>query len=131
MKLKRAIVVMFLFILIVAACDNTTENKEDFLGEVVEVEIELEPETPRVNTDTTIKAIVTQGKDKVNDANEVIFEVWKEGQEDHEMIEASNQGDGIYSITKQFKTEGNYFVVSHVTARDMHVMPRKAYTVAK
>ena len=112
-----------------AACGSTNNNQNtngnnDEVPSMVEVEIKL-PEKVEPNEEVKMEALVTQGEEKVDDAHEVKFEVWKQGQEaDHEMVEATNDGSGIYSITKTFEEEGYYFVVAHTTARDMHVMPR-------
>ncbi|WP_223700914.1 FixH family protein [Sutcliffiella deserti] len=120
-------------ILMTTACGNTSNNQESGTGDgiptIVEVEILL-PESIEPNEEVKIEALVTQGEEKVQDANEVMFEVWQQGQEvDHEMIEATNDGSGIYSFTKTFEEEGIYYIVAHTTARDMHVMPRIEVTV--
>lgn len=123
-----------LSLMLLAACgsSNNNENKSGNMDEVpsmVEVEIKL-PETIELNEEVKLEALVTQGDENVEDANEVTFEVWKQGQEaDHEMLEANNDGEGIYSISKTFEEEGFYYVVAHTTARDMHVMPREEVTV--
>ena len=46
-----------------------------------------------------------------------------------EMIKATHEKDGVYSIRKTFKEAGIYYVQTHVTARDMHVMPKKQFLV--
>ncbi|MCM3164354.1 MULTISPECIES: hypothetical protein [Bacillaceae] len=43
---------------------------------------------------TIIEARVTYGKDNVQDVK-VDFEVWEDGEKDHEMINDENKGDGI------------------------------------
>lgn len=120
--------------MILAACGSTNNNEntngnKDEVPSMVEVEIKL-PEAVEPNQEVKIEALVTQGEENVDDASEVKFEVWKQGQEaDHEMVVASNDGSGIYSIMKTFEEEGFYYVVAHTTARDMHVMPRVELTV--
>lgn len=120
--------------MMLAACGSTNNNEhtngsKDEVLSMVEVKIKL-PEAVEPNEEVKIEALVTQGEENVDDAHEVKFEVWKQGQEaDHEMVEATNDGSGIYSITKTFEEEGFYYVVAHTTARDMHVMPRVELTV--
>jgi hypothetical protein len=130
--MKKILVALILFGGIVAGCSNETDNtkqKEETPSlEFVEVSIQT-PEQINLNEEIQIKAIVTQGKDQVDDANEVKFELWKVGQEEHEKIEAQNDGKGIYSIKKTFSENGNYAVIAHVTARSMHSMPKKEFTV--
>ena len=131
MKLKHFFV-LALLLMFLTACNSGTNNnensKENEMPQMVEVEILL-PENIEPNEEVTIQARVTQGDEMVDDASEVMFEVWQRGQEeDHDMIEGTNDGDGIYSFTKSFE-EGFYFVVAHTTARDLHVMPRDEFTV--
>ena len=78
-----------------------------------------------------IEAVVTQGKENVEDANKVEFEIRKSGQETNEKIIGKHQGNGIYSINKTFQEAGDYSIIAHVTARDMHNMPKKEFTVVQ
>jgi hypothetical protein len=127
--------IAFLFLsllLVMVGCgkENESQSSNQAGGppEIIEVVIAT-PETINVNEEVTLKATVTQGDDKVDDANEVKFEVWKIGQEEHEKIEATNDGNGVYSIHKTFTEDGYYSVIAHVTARSMHSMPKKDFTV--
>ncbi|WP_407271003.1 FixH family protein [Radiobacillus sp. PE A8.2] len=132
MKLKRlAWFISIALITFVAACGNNQNSEEENqeIPEIVEVDIQVDPEHPELNEEVTISALVTQGDENVDDAQEVMFEVWKDGQEDHEMIEASHDENGVYAISKSFDEAGNYTVISHVTARDMHTMPNIDFTV--
>lgn len=120
-----------LLVLALAACSGAKDNGKssgDDLPKMVEVSILL-PEKIEPNVETEIKAHVTQDGKNVEDANEVKFEIFKNGDKEHEMIEAKHAGDGIYSIKKTFADEGHYVVISHVTARDMHNMPKKEFVV--
>jgi hypothetical protein len=131
--MKRMMAGIILVIGLMAGCSgqNGSKQQEDSSKpqEMLEVAIEIVPETINPNEEVKIKAIVTQGKEKVPDANEVKFEIAKQGQEKHELIEAKNEGKGVYSINKVFPEAGQYSVTSHVTARDMHSMPNKEFTV--
>nr|WP_281419761.1 FixH family protein [Evansella tamaricis] len=90
----------------------------------MDVELSM-PEEGDPDTEIVIQALVTQGEEKVNDASEVIFEIWKQGQkEESEFVDATEPiGDGVYEITYIFTEEYIYFVQPHVTARGMHMMP--------
>ncbi|WP_404469918.1 FixH family protein [Sutcliffiella horikoshii] len=131
---KLTLFFSLLSLMMLAACGSTNNNENtngnnDEIPSMVEVEIKF-PEAVEPNEEVKVEALVTQGEENVDDAHEVKFEIWKQGQEaDHEMVEATNDGSGIYSITKTFEEEGFYYIVAHTTARDMHVMPRVELTV--
>ncbi|MED3563952.1 FixH family protein [Bacillus xiapuensis] len=132
--MKKFFIGFVVLIGLLAGCSDqsglNTSNSSDTPQEV-KVAIKFVPETITANQNAKIEAIVTQGKEKVSDADEVKFEIWKSGQDKHEMLNAKNEGKGIYSITKTFKDEGQYYVTAHVTARDMHTMPNQKFTVEK
>lgn len=104
------------------------ESKEESLPEMVDVEIVL-PQVINKGETVPLKARITQGKEHVNDADSVQFEIWKEGQETHEKLDAKNTESGIYAIQKSFSEAGKYTIIAHVTARDMHNMPKMEFIV--
>ncbi|MFD2443015.1 FixH family protein [Bacillus sp. CGMCC 1.16607] len=127
--MKKLIVALILLIGVIAGCSSKKEEQQAEPSlEIIEVNIQI-PETINPNEEAVIQAVVTQGKEKVDDANEVKFEIEKVGQQEHEMLEAKNEGKGVYSINKTFTENGKYIVTSHVTARGMHSMPNKEFTV--
>lgn len=108
-------------------CNNQEEQNEEV--QFIEVDIQV-PDKIEPNESVELGALVTLGDEKVEDAQEVKFEIWEQGQEtEHEMIPGKHAGDGLYMITKSFGKDGVYYVVAHVTARDMHNMPRKEVIV--
>jgi hypothetical protein len=110
---------------------NSTNGSNNVdIPEIIEVTIKV-PQKIELNQEINIQSVVTQGDETVSDASEVVFEVWESGSDDHEMIDASNEGNGVYSINKTFIKEGIYYVVSHVTARDMHSMPKEEIVVGQ
>ncbi|SFA80620.1 MULTISPECIES: FixH family protein [unclassified Bacillus (in: firmicutes)] len=132
MKFKILGIVMFVFFLAACSSNEDHSNHKNHNAqnlELIDVEVKLTPETLKANEEVKIEAVVTQGKEKVADAKEVKFEIWQSGQEDHEMLKAKNDGKGIYSISKTFTEDGQYFVTAHVTARGLHAMPKKEITV--
>ncbi|EJW15682.1 FixH family protein [Paenibacillus alvei] len=94
---------------------------------MIKVELQV-PKEVKSNEAATISARVTQDDKAVDDADKVEFELWMDGEE-HEMIEGKPVKDGTYQFEKTFKKAGTYTVISHVTARDMHSMPKKQFTV--
>ncbi|QCJ44665.1 hypothetical protein FAY30_23795 [Bacillus sp. S3] len=134
MKHKSLLILFIVSIMAIAAGCGTSKEKDTSsqnqqAPEMVDVGLKINPENPQPNKEVTFSATVTQGKEKVDDADEVTFEIWKDGQEKHDKIQGEHKGDGVYSITKSFPEAGKYFVISHVTARDMHNMPKKEFTV--
>ena len=87
-------------------------------------------EKVEVNETVVMEAVVTQGVEKVEDASEVVFEVWEEGKKtESEMIESANEKEGLYRAETSFDHDGIFHIQVHVTARDMHVMPKREVTV--
>ncbi|MCM3570535.1 FixH family protein [Neobacillus mesonae] len=134
MKYKSLLMLVIASIMIIAAGCGTAKEKDTGSQNqeppaMIEVALKINPENPEPNKEATISATVTQADEKVDDADEVTFEIWKDGQEKHDKIPGEKKGDGVYSIKKSFSEAGKYFVISHVTARDMHNMPQKEFTV--
>ena len=132
--MKKFLIGLFLLVGMLTGCSNQSGSQESGNNQVpkmVEVSIKTIPQTIIINKSAKIEAIVTQGNEKVADAIEVKFEIWKSGQNKHEMLEGKNAGNGVYSINRTFQADGKYFVTAHVTARDMHVMPNQEFTVRK
>ncbi|MBS4209296.1 FixH family protein [Bacillus sp. FJAT-50079] len=130
MKKIRWFVFISILTLVLAACGSNENNSgEEDVPEILEVEL-ITPEVADVGETVLLQSIVTQGEEKVTDADEVEFEVWEEGKkEEGEMLEAKNNQDGTYEVDKAFDHDAIYHVQVHVTARGMHVMPKKTITV--
>jgi hypothetical protein len=128
----KKIVFLIVSVLVAAlsACGNDGGNSQNQeVPELLEVEINLPEGNPEIGEEITLEAYVSQGGEAVEDADEVKFEVLKQGETDSEMIEGEHQSDGNYTGKMIFETEGVYEVTAHVTARDMHNMPKKEVTV--
>jgi len=95
---------------------------------MVDVDLSIKPNPGELGKPVTFEAKVTQGKDQVEDA-EVIFEIWRAKNDNHEKVEIKHSKNGIYRLEKSFNQEGTYYIISHVTARDMHNMPKKEFVV--
>lgn len=117
-------------LLSIAACSSSTSTSLE-QPELVQVEVRTVQETLQPGRAILVEAKVTQGTEKVEDAQEVKFEIWKKDQDKRETITASHWQDGVYRIKTMFPEDGVYHVIAHVTARDMHVMPQKELIVGK
>ncbi|NBI28960.1 FixH family protein [Chengkuizengella marina] len=136
MKSLKLISILLIVAIVLVSCSNETLESEDNKGmesmdntmeeslSLLEVEIKTASESVEVGSEVSFEAIVSQGNQPVEDANEVKFEIRMNGQEDEsEMIYGQHQGEGVYTIQKTFNQQGIYTIISHVTARDMHNMP--------
>jgi hypothetical protein len=118
---------------LLAACGTAEEEANEESGAVGVDEINMEqleaeieaPESLDPGDEAELKVLVTQGEEVVDDASEVLFEIWEAGsKEESDMIEAELPGEeGWYSVAYDFENEAVYHIQPHTTARGMHVMP--------
>ncbi|MFY0546265.1 FixH family protein [Brevibacillus sp. H7] len=125
--MKKLVMIVIAGLLLLAGC-GTEEQSFEPAGPI-EVALSIQPEAPTLHENATFSVTVTQNGALVDDAKEVKFELWKEGQEPHEMLPAQPQGQGVYSVQKAFAEPGTYYVMYHVTARDFHSMKKQTFTV--
>ncbi|MBU8772652.1 FixH family protein [Cytobacillus oceanisediminis] len=123
--MRKAIFLFACAVFLLAGCSKENDAAEK-VPELLEVSVNI-PEVIQVNQEAVIQAAVTQGEEKVEDANEVKFEVKKAGQDTSEEMIGEHQGKGVYSISTTFQEAGTYSVTAHVTARGMHNMPTKEF----
>ncbi|MGD6965390.1 FixH family protein [Rossellomorea vietnamensis] len=129
---------MIISIVLLGACGSKENNHEEHgdghsgeEGGLTAISADLSvPDTAEPGETVEFSTHVTQGEENITDATEVEYEIWKEGQkEDSEMIEAENHEDGHYTAEKTFDEDGVYHVQVHVTANDMHTMPKTQIAV--
>lgn len=125
---------LFLFILILGTLVACT--KEDDIPtevappEALEVELTVTEKSVEIGEPVEMEALVTQGDEKIEDADEVVYEIWEEGkQDDGEKIDLVNEKEGLYTAETSFDHEGIFHIQVHVTARGLHTMPKKTVTV--
>lgn len=128
MKKVMILVISFLLLGVVSACSNETKKTNE-IPQMLNVELSVKPDKIKPNEPVTFEAKVTQDNKPVNDADEVVFEIWRANAAQHEKIEIKHPKNGIYSLKKTFSEEGTYYIISHVTARNMHNMPKKEFIV--
>ncbi|MFX3623876.1 MAG: FixH family protein [Ectobacillus sp.] len=128
--MKKLWIAIYFSVLLLAGCSGQNHNGHtNELPQEVKVEVQTKPETIKAHEKTEIQAIVTQDGNRVENADDVKFEIWKDGNENHETIEAKHKGNGVYFIEKEFGEDGIYHIIAHTNARDMHVMPEVKVTV--
>lgn len=126
-----------LCIAVLAACSNDEKHEahenhaKQESKEVAPLTVDLTiPEHVEKGKATEIKALVKHGKEKVDDADEVMFEIIKDGDSKNSVKETIKEGkDGVYTLKYTFKEDGNYNIISHVTAFNQHTMPNKEVTI--
>lgn len=128
--MKRTIFIIFLSLLCLAATACGSETTETSASSApLEASMRIEPAEPTAGQSVTFAVQVTQDGKAVDDAREVKFEWWKDGDEKHVTIPATLQKDGIYTAEQPIADPGSYFVYYHVTARDFHNMKKVPFTV--
>lgn len=113
----------------VAACNSNAQKKNEDELSFLEVDLSILPEQAEVNENVLFQAVVTYGDAPVTDADEVEFEIWHEQAAETEKIAVEHSQDGIYKLEKTFTEEGTYYVYAHVTAEDLHTMPKKEFVI--
>jgi hypothetical protein len=121
------LLVSLLGILLLTACGQD----EEVVPQFTDVKLSVNPEKGAVNEPVTIEAKVTYGDEEVTDADEVLFEIWRAHDEEHEKLEIKHAENGVYRLETSFDREGTYYVISHVTARDMHNMPKTEFVIGE
>lgn len=125
---------LIISILVLSACGTSDESKNSTSGEVIKpIEVNLTiPDKADIGETVKLEVAVTQAGEAVEDADEVEFEVWKDGAQDKsKLLKSEHEGKGVYTADITFEENAVYFVQSHVTARDMHTMPKTQITVGK
>lgn len=125
--------IMIMVVAALAACgnkeDDTLKETPELLPLVAKLTVTNEVE---VDGKVEMSTVVTYGDDFVDDANEVIYEVWEEGKKSEStMIESKNAGEGVYTAETSFAYDGIFNIQVHVTAKGSHTMPKEQVIVGE
>jgi hypothetical protein len=116
------------FGLILAACAPEKEVPSS-PPEPIEAVLDV-PKGADVGKEVIISTTVTQDGKPVDHADEVKYEIWKDGyKETSEMLDAVSKNDGVYTVSKTFNEKAVYHIQVHVTARGLHTMPKSSLSV--
>lgn len=131
-KLGWILFIYAVCLLVLSACGQSEQPGSQMLRpQMIDVDLNV-PEQVDVGELVTIEATVTLESEPVENADEVIYEIWEQGKRtEAERIEGMHRGNGVYAIDYTFDQNGVYYVVSHVTLREMHNMPRKRIIVGE
>ncbi|AZS14982.1 FixH family protein [Paenibacillus lutimineralis] len=128
-----SVLLFALVLIVISGCgDKKSGNHTDNMAmEPIQVRLQVNPTEIQAGEKVRFEAKVTQQGETVDDAKEVMFEIWKDGdtEDQHSKVTVKSAGEGTYVLEKTFKEAGNYQVISHVTARDQHSMPSEKFTV--
>ena len=127
---------MLLAGLTLAACsDEEGGDHEDMnhdspsSDEIRSLEVDLQaPESIQSGEAAEFTAHVTSNEEDVSDADQVMFEVLQ-GEESMEMVEVEHTENGEYVFEYTFEEPGEYSVIAHVDAYQLHTMPEESVTV--
>lgn len=99
--------------------------------QAIEVHLQVNPTEVLRGEKVKFEAKVTYNDEDVNDAKEVMFEFWRDGDDEdqHAKVTVESAGNGMYVLEQAFQEAGTYHVISHVTAKDQHSMPSADFTV--
>jgi hypothetical protein len=90
------------------------------------------PESFSENKEETIKVVLTQDGKKVEGADFVHFEIWKQdGSLNYSMEQAEEVGNGSYSLSKNFDSDGLYYIKVHASNDGSIIMPQKQFIVGE
>lgn len=112
-----------LLISVLAACGS--DEAKDNLEELPTLDVEFDvPEKAELDETIALEVFVTYDDEPEDDAD-VVFEVWESGQQDEsEMLDGMNQGEGIYTVDYTFENEAVYEMYAHTDAEGLHTMPK-------
>lgn len=118
-------------LLLLAACATGEADSPGAGDQVKEVMVAFNTETQADPAEQVVLSVtLTQGDETVEDADEVVYEVWESGDRGNsEMISAEHTENGVYEAETSFEQEGLYYMQAHTTARSLHVMPKQEITV--
>ncbi|WP_428908397.1 FixH family protein [Niallia sp. Krafla_26] len=126
------IFLLFIGIGLLAACSQPKEvANEETMPAFLDVQLTVDLQNGQKNEPVLFQAKVTYGEKPVTGADEVVFEIWRAQDDNHEKIEIEHKENGIYELEKSFDEEGTYYIIAHVTAENMHNMPKEEFVIGQ
>ncbi|MFS0750853.1 FixH family protein [Oceanobacillus sp. 1P07AA] len=135
MKKNKALFIVSVLFLFLAACSQNEEdnnaNDENLDDVIPELTVDFDiPEQVEKGETIDLTAHVTYDGVPVEDADEVLFEVWTQGNSDQSVeLEGKHQENGTYTASFTFEEEEVYEMYAHTTAEAIHSMPFKTVIV--
>jgi hypothetical protein len=131
-KKNVCILLLSIYSLSLSAC-SLEENVEHLYREEKPLEAEIViPDSFSEDKQEIIEVILTQDGKKVEGADFVHFEIWKQdGSLHYSMEEAVEVGKGMYLLRKNFDSHGLYYIKIHAGNNGSIIMPTKQFTVGE
>lgn len=133
--IKKIAMLLFTITLLFGCGSDKVENKEEQPSNTGEISLEMlditfsiTPEVTKKGETATFSSIIFKKGTAVDNAK-VEFEVWLDGNDQHETIPAVHAGQGKYTAEKTFEADGSYKVIVHVTTPELHQMIEKTFDV--
>lgn len=134
---KKLFFILIALITVLASCSNneadTAEEDDTDSQELSVLEVDFDvPEHVEVGETIDLTAHVSFEEEPVEDAHEVLFEVWTQGHADDSVeLEGVHQENGTYTASFTFEEEAVYEMYAHTTAKEQHVMPLETVIVGE
>ncbi|MCR8845328.1 FixH family protein [Paenibacillus sp. SC116] len=131
---KITVGIMLALVLVnVSACTaNTETQKKQHVSSQLNAEI-ITPESIALKQETVLQVSLTNQNEPVTKADLVHFEIWDakngRGKEGSQMLPAEHDKDGLYTVKATFEQKGVYYVQTHISVGEQHVMPKKQLIV--
>ena len=132
MKNNLFVLLICLTGLLLSAC-SLKEDAAKLYKKETPLEADMEISSPLKADETAIiKVTLTQNGEKVENADYVHFDIWKQDSSIKiSMEEAKNEGNGIYSVSQKIDSEGLYFVKLHASNNNSIIMPQQQFVVGE
>ncbi len=132
MKNRIQLVLVLILSLFLGAC-SLKEDAADLYQKEIPLEAEIIiPETFSNDSQENIEVVLTQGGKKVENADYVHFEIWKQDRSLHyDMEQANDVGNGSYTLSKDFDSNGLYYIKVHASNNGSMIMPQKQFVVGE
>ncbi|WP_134699496.1 FixH family protein [Ammoniphilus sp. YIM 78166] len=135
MKISKFIFLPFILVFFLTACSLNSLDEEavNYFKKETPLQVDLIVSQPiTLNETQTIKAILMQNGETVAGLNDVQFILWKKDSlGSQQAINASNDGNGEYSVEKIFTEQGVFYVKVLATSKGSTVMPTKQFIVGE
>ncbi|MDN4495251.1 FixH family protein [Ureibacillus aquaedulcis] len=118
--------------LLLSAC-SLKEDAADLYKKESPLEAEvILPDAFLDDQQETIEVLLTQDGKEVNGADYVHFEIWKQdGSLHYNMEPAKAMGYGLYALSKDFHSDGLYYLKVHASSNGSVISPQMQFVVGE